>query len=106
MSSNFTKQTIPIFLFQSLVHIPNWLISVPESKLSYAAKIVYGFMAAKSDSVGTCRINELIFKEEIGITYKNLMKALNELIKENLIKQSSEYEYMFFDHKWMSGKYD
>lgn len=106
MSSNFTKQIIPIFLFQSPVHLPNWLLRIPETKLSYAAKILYGFMANMSDSTGIFRINKLNFEEEIGMSEENFEKRLKELISSKLIACRSAYEYHFYSHEWMEGKYN
>jgi hypothetical protein len=106
MTENFTKQIIPIFLFQSSAHLPNWLLRVPESKLSFAAKILYGFMAEISDSSGTFRINEINFMDTLGMSDETLIKSLKELINEKLIISHSKNEYQFYSHKWMEGQYE
>lgn len=106
MSSNFTKQIIPIFLFQSPVHIPNWLLRVPEEKLSYSAKILYGYMAQMSDCVGVFTILKSHFWDDLGMSRDTYISALTELHDSKLINCRSEDEYEFYDHKWMEGKYD
>lgn len=112
MSGNFTKQIIPVFLFQSPVNLPNWLLRIPETKLSYAAKILYGFMINMSDTKGIFSTNKLNFEEEIGMSDENFIKRLGELIDAKLIICRSNCtmftgnEYEFYSHEWMEGQYN
>ena len=110
MASNFKKQIIPNLIFSTAVHIPSFISQAPESKLSYAAKILYGRLCILSDNDGIVDTRPYSEFELIGMKKNKLKKTVAELVSVDLIELIKDADECisckFYTHKWMNGDYD
>lgn len=88
------------------VYIPCWLIQVPSTLLSYAAKILYGRLSQWSTSKCTVHRSLKQLSQEIGMNKRSLEKILKELKEVGLIgtyqaESGGVNHYEFYDHPWM-----
>lgn len=109
MSRHFKRQIVPLFRFSFPVNLPLWLCAIPDSKLSYEAKILYGRLCVLCNVNGIVITNFLDLTQKIGMNKNKAKSAINELIESELIekiKEDEEYSFEFYAHKWMDGQYD
>lgn len=88
------------------VYIPCWLIQVPSSKISFAAKILYGRLAQWSNANGIVHRSVNQLSEEIGMPPKSVERVLKELrdvflIGTYQVKEGGVNHFEFFQHEWM-----
>jgi hypothetical protein len=88
------------------VYIPCWLIQVPSSLLSYAAKILYGRLSQWSTT--KCTVHRSIWQlsKETGMSPRSVQRIIKELKETGLIgayqaETGGVNHYLFYDHPWM-----
>lgn len=91
------------------VYIPCWLIQIPNSILSYAAKILYGRLAQWSNESGDVFRSYNQLAQEIGSSKRSINEYLRELRECNLIgtlqpQAGGLNHFVFYDHPWMHEK--
>ena len=91
------------------VYIPCWLIQVPNSLLSYAAKILYGRLAQWSNENGDVFRSYNQLSQEIGSSKRSINEYLRELRECGLIgthhpQAGGLNHFEFYEHEWMHEK--
>ena len=89
------------------VYIPCWLIQVCSSKLSFAAKILYGRLSQWCNANGTVHRSVNQLSEEIGMPAKSVERVLKELRDVKLIETFRVHDggvnhFAFLEHEWMN----
>lgn len=91
------------------VYIPCWLIQVPNTLLSFAAKVLYGRLSQWSNSTGNVYRSYNQLAEEIGSNKRSVSDYLKELREVGLIdtvqpQAGGLNHFIFYDHPWMYEK--
>lgn len=88
------------------VYIPCWLIQVPISLLSHAAKITYGRLSQWANESGIVYRSVPQLSQELGSSIGSIEKYLKELKDVGLIgtyhpQAGGVNHFEFYDHEWM-----
>lgn len=92
------------------VYIPCWLIQVPDSTLSYGAKMIYGrlLQCANGNELGVAFSSAKQLGEELGSNADSIEKYLKELRNAKLIgtydpPDDGVNHFEFYHHPWMNS---
>ena len=89
-------------------HIPNWLIQIPCTLLSFGAKLTYARLCKWAGKDGKAYRSYTQLSKELGVSPSQIKRYLRDLKEAELIatfhpQAGGMNHFTFFEHEWMTA---